>query len=119
VIIPEHATTGDGVLSGLMVAARAAATGKSLSDLASVVRKLPQVLINVRVGDRRVTREPAVAEAVSQAQSQLGGEGRVLLRPSGTEQIVRVMVEASSQDGAKKIAEELAAVVRSASPVAP
>jgi phosphoglucosamine mutase len=118
-IIPAHATTGDGVLSGLMVAARAAATGKSLADLASVVRKLPQVLINVRVGDRGVTREPAVAEAVSHAQSELGGEGRVLLRPSGTEQIVRVMVEASTQDGAKKIAEGLAALVRGASPVAP
>jgi phosphoglucosamine mutase len=117
-IVPSHATTGDGVLSGLLVAARVAATGKSLATLAGVVRKLPQVLVNVRVGDKGVTRAPAVAAAVATAEEVLSGAGRVLLRPSGTEPLVRVMVEASTHDAAQKIADELAATVRAASPVA-
>jgi phosphoglucosamine mutase len=117
-IVPSHATTGDGVLSGLLVASRAAATGRPLAELAAVVRKLPQVLVNVRVGNKSVTRDPSVAAAVAAAEEQLAGEGRVLLRPSGTEPLVRVMVEASTHDAAQKIADELAATVRAASPVA-
>jgi phosphoglucosamine mutase len=118
VIMPAYATTGDGLLAGLAVAARMAQTGRSIAQLASVVTRLPQVLINVRVGDKAVTRASSVTAAVAAAEAQLGASGRVLLRPSGTEQLVRVMVEAASADIAQKIAEGLAAEVRSASPVA-
>ncbi len=116
VVMPAYATTGDGILTGLAVAARMAATGKTLAQLAGVVTKLPQVLINVKVGDRGVATSPAVLAAVTVAEAQLGDTGRVLLRPSGTEPLVRVMVEAATADAAQKIAEGLAAEVRAASP---
>lgn len=116
VVMPAFATTGDGILTGLAVAARMAATGKSLAELAGVVTKLPQVLINVKVGDRSVSSHPSVRTAVAAAEAQLAGTGRVLLRPSGTEPLVRVMVEAATADVAQKIAEGLATEVRNASP---
>ncbi|WP_020520426.1 phosphoglucosamine mutase [Catelliglobosispora koreensis] len=116
VVMPAFATTGDGVLCGLMVACRMAATSSSLKDLAGVVKKLPQVMINVRVGDKKVASAASVLAAVNAAEAQLSGSGRVLLRPSGTEPLIRVMVEAGTEDEAMKIAEGLAAEVRSASP---
>ncbi|GAB4049115.1 phosphoglucosamine mutase [Catellatospora paridis] len=116
VVFTEHATTGDGVLTGLRLLARVAQTGKSLAELAAVVNRLPQVLINVRVADKAVARAPEILAAVAAAEAQLSGTGRVLLRPSGTEQLVRVMVEASGEDIAQKIAEDIAADVRAASP---
>ncbi|WP_155374119.1 phosphoglucosamine mutase [Catellatospora vulcania] len=118
VVFTEHATTGDGVLTGLRLLARVAETGKSLAELAAVVNRLPQVLINVRVADKAVARAPEILAAVAAAEAQLHGTGRVLLRPSGTEQLVRVMVEASGEDIAQKIAEDIAADVRAASPAA-
>lgn len=116
VVFTEHATTGDGVLTGLRLLARVAQTGRSLAELAAVVSRLPQVLINVRVADKAVARAPEILAAVAAAEAQLHGTGRVLLRPSGTEQLVRVMVEASGEDIAQKIAEDIAADVRAASP---
>ncbi len=117
VVLPEHATTGDGVLTGLLLMSRMAATGRSLADLASVVRKLPQVLINVPVADRAgAAAAGRVLDAVREAEAELGGEGRVLLRPSGTEQLVRVMVEAPSEETAHAVAERIADLVRTASP---
>ncbi|TFV65797.1 UNVERIFIED_ORG: phosphoglucosamine mutase [Bacillus sp. AZ43] len=108
----DHATTGDGVLTGLALLARMRATGSSLAELASVVRRLPQTLINVPVTDRlAVAESDAVAEAVNAVEEELGETGRVLLRPSGTEQLVRVMVEAPSQDQADAVAARLAEVV--------
>ncbi|HEV7707238.1 MAG TPA: phosphoglucosamine mutase, partial [Asanoa sp.] len=87
-------------------------------DLAAVVTKLPQVLINVPVGDRTTAaQQPAVRDAAAAAEVELGDTGRVLLRPSGTEQLVRVMVEAATAETAQQVAERLAAVVRTASPV--
>jgi phosphoglucosamine mutase len=118
VVFTEHATTGDGVLTGLRLLARVAQTGSSLAELAAVVSRLPQVLINVRVTDRAVARAPEILAAVAAAEAQLSGSGRVLLRPSGTEPLVRVMVEAATEDIAQKIAEGIAADVRAASPVA-
>ncbi|CRK59973.1 Phosphoglucosamine mutase [Alloactinosynnema sp. L-07] len=112
VLIPGYATTGDGLLTAMRLMARVAGTGKPLAELAGVMRQLPQVLINVKVDDKAtVAASPMVAEAVAKVEAQLGAEGRVLLRPSGTEQLVRVMVEAPTQDLAQSAADELAAVV--------
>ncbi|MFC8179136.1 phosphoglucosamine mutase [Rhodococcus sp. NPDC057297] len=112
VVIPSFGTTGDGVLTALLVMGRMAETGRSLADLASVMTTLPQVLINVKVSDKRaVASAPAVLDAVSEAERILGDSGRVLLRPSGTEQLVRVMVEAAEVDLANRLAEDLASRV--------
>lgn len=117
VVMPAFATTGDGVLTGLHLMAQIASSGKSLADLASVVHKLPQVLINVRVGDREAgAAAPTVQAAVALAENELGETGRVLLRPSGTEPLVRVMVEAETEEQARAVAERIAAEVTAASP---
>ena len=113
VIMSEFATTGDGVLTGLHLAARMARTGKSMAELASVMTRLPQVLINVRNVDKlRAGIDPEINAAVAKANHDLGSTGRVVLRPSGTEPVVRVMVEAQTSDQAQQIADELAALVR-------
>ena len=115
VIILDHATTGDGTLTGLMLAARVAETGRSLRDLAAVMERLPQVLINVPDVDRsRVGNSTELAAAVAEAERELGATGRVLLRPSGTEPLVRVMVEAADIDQARSVAGRLADAVKSA-----
>ncbi|VXB00651.1 phosphoglucosamine mutase [Nocardioides sp. AX2bis] len=112
VIMSDHATTGDGLLTALQVLARMAGTGRTLADLAGVMTRLPQVLLNVGGVDRARTDDEGVLAAVAAEEAALAGEGRVLLRPSGTEPIVRVMVEAPTQDRATAVAERLAAVVR-------
>jgi len=118
VVMPAYATTGDGILTGLHLLARVAVAGQPLTELASVVTKLPQVLINVPVADRAAaaTAEP-VRAAVAQAEAELGEAGRILLRPSGTEQLVRVMVEAPTEAVARTVAERIAGLVHAASPV--
>ncbi len=114
VIFSDYATTGDGVLTGLQLAAQVARTGRPLKELAAVMTRLPQVLINVRGVDKsRVSADDGVAAAVADAVAELGETGRVLLRPSGTEPLVRVMVEASDEATAQAIAERLAGVVQS------
>ncbi|HEX5541206.1 MAG TPA: phosphoglucosamine mutase [Micromonospora sp.] len=119
IVMPTYSTTGDGVLTGLHLMARIAATGQSLAELASVMTKLPQVLINVPVADRTVgAGAPAVLAAGERAQAELGSQGRILLRPSGTEPLVRVMVEAATLETAQLVAERIADEVRAASPVA-
>ncbi|MGW7002782.1 phosphoglucosamine mutase [Streptomyces sp. NPDC054933] len=113
VIILDHATTGDGTLTGLMLAARVAATGRSLAELADVMQRLPQVLVNVPDVDKtRVNSTPALTSAVADAERELGTTGRVLLRSSGTEPLVRVMVEAADIDHARSVAGRLADVVK-------
>ena len=113
VIMLDHGTTGDGVLTGLMLAARVAATGRSIADLGSVMTRLPQVLVNVRGVDKsRVESDEGLQSAVRQEESALDGTGRVLLRKSGTEPLVRVMVEAPTQEQADAVAARLASVVR-------
>jgi phosphoglucosamine mutase len=112
VILSDHATTGDGTLTAVMLLARIAQTGKSLADLASAMIRLPQVLVNVRNVDKnRAGIDATVQSAVAEATIRLGDTGRVLLRPSGTEPLVRVMVEAESSDTAHEIAHSLADVV--------
>lgn len=112
IIFQEHATTGDGILTGLQLAAEMSRTGRTLAELADVMTVFPQVLINVRGVDRtRVHDSAALAEAVAAEEALLGESGRVLLRASGTEPMVRVMVEAADQETAQTVAERLAAVV--------
>ncbi|WP_129307379.1 phosphoglucosamine mutase [Streptomyces sp. L2] len=115
VIVLDHATTGDGTLTGLLLAARVAETGKPLRELAAVMERLPQVLINVPDVDKsRVRTSADLAAAVSEAERELGATGRVLLRPSGTEPLVRVMVEAADIEQARSVAGRLADAVKSA-----
>jgi len=113
IIFSEHATTGDGILTGLQLAAEMVRTGRTLAELADVMTVFPQVLINVRGVDRTaLDGHPVVAAAVAEEEAALGDSGRVLLRASGTEPMVRVMVEAAHQATAEEVAERLAAVVR-------
>ncbi len=115
VILLDHATTGDGVLTALHLLGRTAATGKPVGELAAVMTRLPQVLVNVQDVDKSsVASSEQVAEAVASAKAELGTSGRVLLRPSGTEPLVRVMVEAPTREQATKVADHLAASVRAA-----
>ncbi|HXD60797.1 MAG TPA: phosphoglucosamine mutase [Lacisediminihabitans sp.] len=113
VIMSEFATTGDGILTGLHLVSEMARTGKSLAELASVMTVYPQILVNVRGVDRtRVHTDETVTAAVKAAEAELGETGRVLLRASGTEPLVRVMVEAADQATADRLAHALAEVVR-------
>ena len=115
-VLPEYATTGDGVLTALRLMARMARTGRSLADLAGVVVLLPQVLLNVAVTNKAaVAASVEVRDAVAKAEAELGDRGRVLLRPSGTEQVVRVMVEAATERSAAELANQIAAMVALAS----
>jgi phosphoglucosamine mutase len=113
VVLLKWATTGDGVLTGLHLMSRMASTGRSLAELASVMVRLPQVLVNVPGVDKaRADTDPVLAAAVTAASAELGRSGRVLLRPSGTESLVRVMVEAETLERADEVAQQLADVVR-------
>ena len=109
-VMLEHATTGDGLLTGVSVLGRMAETGRSLADLAAVMTRLPQVLVNVRAERSRAQDDDVVA-AVAHEEGLLGPGGRVLLRPSGTEALVRVMVEAETAERAGEVAGRLAEVV--------
>ena len=114
IVMTEHATTGDGVLTALHLMSRMASTHTSLADLAAVMHRLPQVLINVPGVDKsRADTDSALLAAVAAAENDLGHSGRVLLRPSGTESLVRVMVEAETYETANDVAHRLADVVKS------
>ena len=110
VILLEHATTGDGILTGLHLLRRVASAGP-LADLAAVMTRLPQVLVNVRVPDKTAAMRAASA-LVAQATAELAGDGRVLVRPSGTEQLVRVMVEATTSERAQQLANRIATAIQ-------
>ncbi len=113
VIMSEFATTGDGVLTALHLAARMVRKQCSLAELAAVMDRLPQVMINVSGVDKlRAGIDPVIAGAVTAANREFGGSGRVVLRPSGTEPVVRVMVEADTLPKATAVAQELADLVR-------
>ncbi|HEV3504273.1 MAG TPA: phosphoglucosamine mutase [Actinomycetes bacterium] len=111
-IFLDRATTGDGLLTGLRLLGVVARSGKPLSELARVIHRLPQVLVNVAVADRdALDGAAAVWHAVAEEEGRLGDSGRVLVRPSGTEALVRVMVEAETEEAARTTADRLAAVV--------
>ena len=111
VVLSEFATTGDGVLTALHLMSEMKASSKSIAELAAIVDRLPQVLINVPNVDKGLISNAAVLEAVSKLEQELGDTGRILLRPSGTEPLIRVMVEAATADQAQAVATELAEVV--------
>ncbi len=109
IVMPALGTTGDGIATGLRLMARMAQTRSTLAELAAPMQTLPQVLINVAVTDKATVAEaPEVQTAVRQAEAELGDTGRILLRPSGTEQMVRVMVEAADEDTARQLAVRIA-----------
>jgi phosphoglucosamine mutase len=112
IVMPALGTTGDGIVTGLRLMSRIAQTRKPLQELASAMHTLPQVLVNVEVADKTtVATAPSVQAAVADAEAELGDTGRILLRPSGTEQMVRVMVEAPDVDTAKQVAYRVASCV--------
>jgi phosphoglucosamine mutase len=109
IVMPEFGTTGDGILTGLLLMSRMAQTRLTLARLAAPMQSMPQVLINVTVTDKAtVAQAPAVRSAVALAEAELGDTGRILLRPSGTEQMVRVMVEAPDENTARQLAHRVA-----------
>jgi phosphoglucosamine mutase len=109
IVLPAFGTTGDGIVTGLRLMSRIAQTRTPLATLAAPMETLPQVLINVEVADKAtVAQAPSVRTAVAQAEAELGDTGRILLRPSGTEQVVRVMVEAADEDTARQLAVRVA-----------
>ncbi len=111
----DKTTTGDGLVSALQVLAVMRQSGRSLAELAAPMRKFPQVLLNVQVAKRfDPTGVPAVCEAVRRVEQRLGGQGRVVLRASGTEPVIRVMVEGRDEGPTRAAADELAEVVRGA-----
>lgn len=113
VIFTDHATTGDGILTALALLDAVYRTGNSLADAAAkAMSSLPQVLLNVRVAERHPDVAELIAADIAAAQSELGRTGRILIRPSGTEPLIRVMVEAPTEDDALRVADQLAATVR-------
>ena len=115
IIMLDHSSTGDGMLTSVQLLATAAASGQSLAELAAVMTRFPQVLVNVHgVSKSKVAASAELAAAVADATTELGETGRVLVRPSGTEPAVRVMVEAVDSGQAHQIADRLADVVRGA-----
>jgi phosphoglucosamine mutase len=112
IILTEYSTTGDGILTGLQLAREVVATQKSLAELADVMDVFPQVLKNVSGVDRqKLATNTVVAEAVADVEKELADSGRVLLRPSGTEALIRVMVEAADEETANRLADRLVGVV--------
>ena len=113
IILRSHANTGDGVLTALHLMQVMVETGKSLEELASIMSRFPQVLINVKDVDKsKLDGSAKIGDAVKSAAAKLGDKGRVLLRASGTEALVRVMVEAETEKEAEEIASQLAEIVR-------
>jgi phosphoglucosamine mutase len=113
IIFADHSTTGDGLLTGLQLAAEMARTGKTIAELAAVMTALPQILVNVAGVDlSKLDSDSSIAELVRELETELGDTGRILLRPSGTEPLVRVMVEAATQEHAESVATRIADLVR-------
>jgi phosphoglucosamine mutase len=113
-IMREFAKTGDGVLTALQLMSIISETGKSLTELASVMERFPQVLINVKNVDKsRLAGNAKIWETIAHYEAALGENGRILVRPSGTESLVRVMVEAQDEESASSIAESISQIVRS------
>ncbi|HAO6015976.1 TPA: phosphoglucosamine mutase [Listeria monocytogenes] len=114
IIFLDHNTTGDGLLSGIQLINVMKAIGKKLSELAAEMKTFPQKLENIRVSDKNhVTDNPKVSKVIGEVEAEMAGNGRVLVRPSGTEPLVRVMVEAATKEETDEYCERISAVVRS------
>ncbi|WP_100486386.1 phosphoglucosamine mutase [Sporolactobacillus pectinivorans] len=112
IIFLDHATTGDGMLTALQLVSIMKTTGKKLSELAAGVHTYPQELVNIRVADKfHVTDHPAVAETIREVEDEMAGDGRILVRPSGTESLIRVMAEAPTEDACKAYVDRIARTV--------
>jgi phosphoglucosamine mutase len=112
IIFSDHCTTGDGVVTAVQLISVIKEKGEPLSALAGQMKKLPQTMVNVRVKDKAAAQNSeALAEALQAAQEELGSTGRILVRPSGTEPVIRVMVEGPTEEQCAEIADRLAAVV--------
>lgn len=112
IVMMDYNTTGDGLLTGAHLASIVKRSGKSLSDLTSKMKKYPQKLVNVRVSDKYGVEENAkVSEIMTKVEVEMNGEGRILVRPSGTEPLVRVMVEAKTEEDAERFVNSIAEVV--------
>ena len=113
IVMMDYNTTGDGLLTGVHLASIIKKSGKTLSELAGQMKKYPQRLVNIRVSDKHAVEEhSAVAESIAKVEAEMNGEGRVLVRPSGTEPLVRVMVEAKTDEDAERFVNSIADVVR-------
>ena len=113
IVFLDYNTTGDGLLTGIQLVNIMKATGKKLSELAAEMTIFPQRLVNVRVTDKHaVTENEKVAAVISEVEAQMAGNGRVLVRPSGTEPLVRVMVEAATEEACEQYVNRIAEVVR-------
>jgi phosphoglucosamine mutase len=113
IIFLDHNTTGDGIISALQVLSIMKQSGKALSELAACMKTYPQVLVNVRVKERRdLTSIPEIAKRMTEIEKKLDGTGRILVRYSGTEPKVRVMIEGEDQSEIKALAEDLAGIIR-------
>lgn len=114
VIFLDHSTTGDGMLTAIQLVDTLVAAGKPLSELKNMMRQYPQLLVNVRVQDKRnYEGNKAILAAVEAVEQELGSEGRVLVRPSGTEALIRVMAEGPDKDQLDRVVGQIADVVRS------
>ncbi|UXR71239.1 phosphoglucosamine mutase [Staphylococcus sp. IVB6240] len=112
IVLMDYNTTGDGLLTGVQLAAVVKRTGKKLSELAAQMKKYPQSLVNVRVTDKYGVEDNVdVKEVMARVEAEMNGEGRILVRPSGTEPLVRVMVEAKTDEDALRFAQTIADVV--------
>jgi len=113
IIFSEHSTTGDGVLTAIQLIAALAKTGKKLSELAGLMTRFPQVLFNVRLKNKTGwDRNANIAAAIAEAEAELGENGRVLVRASGTEPLIRVMAEGPSLPQLEQLVEQIAVIVR-------
>jgi len=113
IIFLEHNTTGDGIITALQLASVMVQTGKKLSELKKIMKKLPQVLINVKVKRIHGWQEIAIIrESIAKAETELQDRGRILVRPSGTEPLIRVMVESDTSDNAGFVAHSIANIIR-------
>ncbi|HZK24592.1 MAG TPA: phosphoglucosamine mutase [Oscillospiraceae bacterium] len=113
IILLQHNTTGDGLLTALLVAAVAAKKKQSFAELAAAYKRYPQVLVNCRVGRRDGwDKNPCIKEAVAQTEAQLAGVGRLLIRPSGTEPLIRVMLEGTNEAELLQLADDLVTVIQ-------
>ena len=113
VIFLDYNTTGDGILTGIQLVDTVVSSGKSLSELKSAMRKYPQVLVNVRVGDKsKYEGNTAILEAVAEVEQLLSDNGRVLVRPSGTESLIRVMAEGPDKEELERYVNQIADVVK-------